>query len=528
VQPASLERLAAIAGLASSELADVTARMTAESVPRGTVVFRRGDPGDGMYLVLEGQVGLEIDGVTVGLCAPGEWFGELALFTAGPRTADARVAVDAVLVRVDRASWMALATRSPRLLASLCERLSRQLRASAENRRRSRTVIACPETPALLASVRRQFPGQAVRVVDAAGEELERVLAELTAPDLLVLVTNGDAAGMADRALARADATSWTITPGYGGRAVDHVRGVTADDAIDRVARRLAGRTIGLALGAGGAYGFAHIGLVQVLAEHGIPVDYVAGTSMGAIIGACVAAGIDGDRMQRFAENAATRFGSIVLRDVDLQARSLLTGRAVMTLLGELAELRTATFESVCIPFVAVATDIGTGEEIVIGAGPLLDGVQPSFAMPGIFPPCVRDGRALVDGAMVNPVPVDRVRALGADIVVALQPIPPLRPEPLDPVSGLFGRMRRLAGLLPVTGVRDTLASLEVSVRSFQAVWRQLGIEAAAGADVVVAPELERYFFLQFGAAAEIVTEGRRAAEAAVGRVLERVSDRRS
>jgi NTE family protein len=238
---------------------------------------------------------------------------------------------------------------------------------------------------------------------------------------------------------------------------------------------------------------------------------------MGAIIGACVAAGIDGDRMQRFAETAATRFRSIVLRDVDRQARSLLTGRAVMGLLGELEELPTATFESMCIPFVAVATDIGTGEEVVIGAGPLLDDIQPSFTMPGIFPPCVRDGRTLVDGAMVNPVPVDRVRALGADVIIALQPIPPLRPEPLDPVGGLFGRMRRLAGLLPVSGFRNTLASLEVSVRSFQAVWRQLDIGAAAGADILVAPDLERYFFLQFGAAAEIVVEGRRAAEATIG-----------
>jgi NTE family protein len=186
--------------------------------------------------------------------------------------------------------------------------------------------------------------------------------------------------------------------------------------------------------------------------------------------------------------------------------------------LAELEELRTAMFEELHAPFVAIATDIGTGTEVVIDAGPLIDGIQPSFSMPGIFPPCLRAGRALIDGAMVNPVPVDRVRALGADVVIALQPIPPLQPEPHDPVGNLLGRARWLTSLLPMGGLRNTVESLEVSVRSFQALWRQLAIERAAAADLVVSPDLERFFFLQFGAAGEIIEAGRRATEDALRR----------
>jgi NTE family protein len=516
VQNAILERFAAIAEVSVEALADVARHAVAESVPRGGVVFRRGDAGDVMYLLLDGQVALEIGGTPVGLCGPGQWFGELALFTAGPRTADARVVVDATLIRVDRAGWGELAARSPRLLASLCERLSRQLRAAAEQQRRSRTVVACAQPAGLIASLRRQFPRRDLHVVDAEGAALERELAALTAADLIVIATAPAARELADRVIVPVDRGGWSITPGYGGRDVDVVRGRTPEHAIDRVARRIGGGTIGLALGAGGAYGFAHIGLVQALESAGVPIDYVAGTSMGAIIGACVAAGLDGDRMQAFAHGVARRYRGVVLRDLDLRGRSLLTGRAVMGLLAELEELRSAHFESLDVPFVAIATDIDTGTEVTIGSGPLLDGIRPSFTMPNIFPPCVRDGRPLIDGAMVNPVPVNRVRALGADLVIALQPIPPLAPVPRDPVGSMFDRARWLTRLLPVSGLRGTLESLEVSVRSFQALWRQLAIEGAASADILVTPDLERFFFLQFGAAAEIIEAGRQAAEEAV------------
>src|SRR3989442_12136361 len=104
---------------------------------------------------------------------------------------------------------------------------------------------------------------------------------------------------------------------------------------------------------------------------------------MGAVVAACVAAGIDATRMRAFAEGVGARYRSIVLRDVDLRGHSLLTGRAVMAVLAELPELRAGTFEWLRTPFGAGATDIGAGAAAVPVAGPLRAGSQPDFATPG-------------------------------------------------------------------------------------------------------------------------------------------------
>src|SRR5205823_3723520 len=101
-----------------------------------------------------------------------------------------------------------------------------------------------------------------------------------------------------------------------------------------------------------------------------------------------------------------SRYGSIVLRDLDLRGPALLKGTAIIRLLAEIDELRDGTFEDTILPFVAIAMDLHTGEEVVLDSGPLLPGIAPSFAMPGIFPHGVVGGRRMLDGAMVNPVPV--------------------------------------------------------------------------------------------------------------------------
>src|SRR6266446_9410808 len=132
-------------GLTAAELAGLEAHLTTEHHPRGTWLFRRGDFGDALYVVISGQVALELPSgpkaELVALCAPGDWFGELALLTGGPRTVDARVTVDATLLRVSRAGWTGLSLRAPSLFARLCERLSRQLRATNEPPRPTRRAV---------------------------------------------------------------------------------------------------------------------------------------------------------------------------------------------------------------------------------------------------------------------------------------------------------------------------------------------------------------------------------------------------
>jgi NTE family protein len=531
-----LGALPLFAGLAIDELAALDAALVHESRDRGECLFRRGDPGDHLYIVAEGQVAIELqaDGSArlLSLCGPGDWFGELALLAGGVRSADARVTLDATLLRIDRPAWAMLGERAPQVFARLCQRLGNQLRAATDVAPRARrAVVACtshgdgpvPWLADLAQSVRRQFPTRDVRVLDGTGEPLARALSAVVAPDCVVLLAGAGAERLAERSLTREHATAWCLA-GDGPPA--RIRGVDEGDALDRAARFAAGGAVGLALGAGGAYGFAHLGLLRALARAGIPIDVVAGSSMGAIVGAGCAAGIHPDELVAFAERAVGRHVGIILRDLDLFGGALLRGASVPRLLAELPALAHARFDDLLLPFVAIAMDVRSGEEVVLGEGPVLDVLRPSYAIPGIFPPCEVGERLLVDGAMSNPVPVDRARVLGADFVIASQPIPALTPDAAAGASALLSIVRRAASLLPLARLRQAVETVDVSVRSFQALWHRLASAAAATADAAIEPALGRHGFLEFRSAAAIVAAGEACAEAALPGLRVRMAER--
>lgn len=176
-------------------------------------------------------------------------------------------------------------------------------------------------------------------------------------------------------------------------------------------------RRIGLALGSGGARGMSHLGVLQRFAEWGISFDCVAGTSIGAIIGAVLAARrvdevvdwvrrIDWRVMARLFAGRPHTTGLLTGRRIDEQLRAFIPF---------------ATYAETPFPFATVATDVATGEEVVVSEGDLLSGVHASFAIPGVFTTIDRDGRQLVDGGVVNPLPISVCRDLqGADAVVAV------------------------------------------------------------------------------------------------------------
>jgi NTE family protein len=528
-----------------AEAGELAGRLDVTQWRRGAYLFRRGDAGDSLYVVVSGQVALELPGAdgprVLELCGPGDWFGELGLLALGPRTADARVAVDATLLRIDREAWAELSRAAPWLFARLCERLGARLRErNASAPPAPHAVIACgdaeepcpPWLPALAQSLRRQFPGRPVHTLAADGTPiagpdmppaprrddgaLQQALARLVASDAVVLVAGDGLGDLADRQLRRLGPAEWTLEPGSGGAGSSWIRGASVEEALDRAARHVARGTVGLALGSGGAFGFAHLGLLAALGSAGIPVDFVAGTSMGAIIGGMFAAGLSPARGIEFSHGLASRYRTLILGDLDLRGGSLLKGSGVMQLLAEVREARAATFGNLMLPFAAIATDIATGEEIVLDSGALLDGIRPSFAMPGIFPPCAVGTRLLIDGAMVNPVPVDRARALGADVVIASQPIPPLQPEAADPLAAFLSRVQGLASRIPIPRLGLGMRTLTVSLRSYQALWYRLAVASAHRADASVSPDLHAFWFLQFGDAARIIDAGREAAQAAV------------
>jgi len=174
--------------------------------------------------------------------------------------------------------------------------------------------------------------------------------------------------------------------------------------------------TIGIALGGGAARGWAHIGVLRTLMEAGFEPDIVAGTSIGAVAGACYVTDRL-DALQDFASSLTRRrvFGFL---DFNFGGSGLLTGQRLSARLHD--HLQGFTIEQLDRKFVAVATELGTGHEIWLNKGSLVNALKASFALPGIFRPVQINGRWLIDGALVNPIPVSVCRALGARIVIAV------------------------------------------------------------------------------------------------------------
>lgn len=173
---------------------------------------------------------------------------------------------------------------------------------------------------------------------------------------------------------------------------------------------------ISLALGGGCARGWAHIGVLRALDEAGIEVSMIAGTSIGALVGGCYLAG-KLDELEQFARSLTKRriFG---LLDLNLRGSGLFGGMKLDQRLRE--HLDGTRFEDLSKPFVAVAAEIRTGHEIWLSSGSLVTAMRASYALPGVFEPVACNGRVLVDGALVNPVPVSVCRAYEQPLVVAV------------------------------------------------------------------------------------------------------------
>ncbi|HET9176413.1 MAG TPA: patatin-like phospholipase family protein [Pseudolabrys sp.] len=173
---------------------------------------------------------------------------------------------------------------------------------------------------------------------------------------------------------------------------------------------------MGLALGGGAARGFAHIGVIRALEAHGIVPDVIVGTSIGAVVGGCYAAK-EMDNLETWARTLTVR-GVLGYLDISLSGSGLIGGGHLAARLE--AGLKESRVEDLPIRFAAIATEFNTGHEIWLTHGRLSEALRASYSLPGIFPPVRIGGRWLVDGALVNPVPVSAARALGARLVIAV------------------------------------------------------------------------------------------------------------
>lgn len=298
---------------------------------------------------------------------------------------------------------------------------------------------------------------------------------------------------------------------------------------------------IGLALGGGAARGWAHIGVLRVLAEAGIVPDIIAGTSIGAVVGGCHAADRLDD-LETFATELTRRkvFGYL---DFNLSGSGLINGQRLCTRLEK--SLGDLHIEDLARPFTAVATEIGTGHEIWLSRGKLVDAIRASYALPGIFKPVQIDRRWLFDGALVNPIPVTVCRALGARYVIAVNlnadmcgrgtAVPHLgmeMPEASDmelpPSSTPQGGARRLL-LRQMFGTGDDSPGISrVMVEAFNIVQDRISRSRLAGdpPDSIISPRLAGIGPFDFHRATELIERGAAAARREVEDIAREIGAR--
>jgi len=284
---------------------------------------------------------------------------------------------------------------------------------------------------------------------------------------------------------------------------------------------------IGLALGSGSARGWAHIGVLRQLQEAGIAPDIVCGTSIGSFVGAAYVCG-DLDRLDDWTRGLKWQ---TVLGMLDLTiSGGLIKGHALTEFFRSHFEDR--GIEELDMPFAAVATHLNSGREVWLQSGSIVDAVRASIAFPGLLTPVAHNGHLLVDGGLVNPVPVSLCRALGADIVIAVdlnadlvgrhlrrppEPTPLVEAAPAEPsaVTSMLSWVQSGLNLwrsgpkssTPMPSIVDVISS-SINVMQVRITRSRLAGEPA---DVLIQPRLGHVALMDYHRASVAIEEGRRA-----------------
>ena len=329
-------------------------------------------------------------------------------------------------------------------------------------------------------------------------------------------------------------------------------------------------KKIGYALGGGAARGLSHIGVLKALEEHNIFPDIVTGTSIGALIGALYAGGIKIGDIEQFALRLDFK-RLVLLADMTLPLSGLIGGKRVISLLKSI--LGDLTFSHLKYDFACVATDIKTGEQVIIRDGSLIEAIRASISLPGIFTPVCIKGRYLVDGGLINEVPVSVCREMGAEYVIGVNVIPePGRMMPKLKKSQItrthqaaksdgmaHERKLTMRPEVPSRFIQSRVDDIENSIRKFllhhnklkskmlksldwlrmetphifrlktpgliniltqtlTIIEYRVAIENLKDADLVISPDIDDIGFWQFDKAAQAIAVGEKAASLAVQR----------
>jgi len=324
-------------------------------------------------------------------------------------------------------------------------------------------------------------------------------------------------------------------------------RGQKGSDAPDKVGLGSIRRpVIGLALGGGAARGFAHIGIIRTLVAHGIVPNVVVGTSIGAVVGGAYASG-HLDAVEEWARSLQPR-NILSYLDIRLNGSGLIGGTKLAAEIE--ASMGQTLIEDLPIKYATVATEVRTGHEIWLTHGPMVDAMRASYALPGIFSPVLIGDRWLVDGALVNPVPVSAARAMGAEIVIAANlssdvfthsttvyahgpsanatatVVPEAAPEPEPRKRGIgkfFSAERTVKREFFGGGGRPGISS--VMVDAFNIMQDRITRARLAGdpPDLLISPRVGKIGWFDFHRADELIAHGTRAAERAIESIQEAI-----
>jgi NTE family protein len=567
--------------------AELAASAQPVNVRAGDWLFRQGDPGDSLYVVLRGRLEVVVESPSevkvIRILGRGDSVGELALLTESPRSASVRARRDSELLHVTREHFARLLEQRPEFAAGLTRVLGRQLRdvkhAGLEPDPVPSTITVvglCQGLPvrdigsylALLLSQYEPVLGiddrraaeatandddgdpnaEYAHLLERAERDHKQVVLMAPVPDVgdpwsafsvraadrligvcrgsetppegigeirrlqgcdLVVTTDGhDSDGQLDAWVAALQPGSVRIVPEQGGDA----------PGIESLARRLAGRSTGLVLSGGGARAFAHVGVIEALNQAGVKIDRVAGCSGGAWVGAQFALGRTPDEIRVNCHEEFIKRNP--LNDYTLPLVALtrsIKGNAMMDRV--FGDVR---FEELEREFFCVSCDMISSELVVHRRGPLWPAVAASMTLPGYLPPKSIDGRLLLDGGVLNNLPVDVMATSGEGPIIASDVSARYQPPAMRPHRGRRPRTAKVAARLRrwVVGTDALLPGFgETVVRSILLGSIDTAEAAQRYADVVIEPAVAGVGLLEWDRVDDMIDAGRVAAEKALAEV---------
>ena len=524
-----------LGGADEHTLAELARRLRSVAVHAGEIVIRQGDAADRLYLVRSGRLRVLVDdeeGVrTVRELGAGAAIGELALLTGAPRSATVQAVRDGELLELDAEVFHALLQRDPGFAVAVARTLATQLQASgglstASPRpsvisvRALGPAIPLQELVSELGRVLGALGSVAVLSGADTGESHAESLDRAEREHAYVLLVDRDedaawgafCARQADRhvAFAAPGADDASRSPVGGDlvvarrlpperlvaliaelepRAVHHLDG----GSMARVGRRLVGGALGIVLSGGGARGYAHIGALEALLEEGFEIDRIGGCSIGAFIGGMHAAGLGPEEMRARCREELVRKSPF--NDYTLPRVSLIRSRKAAKMLDRV--FGQTLVEELPVSLFTVSADLLASRTVVHRSGFLYEAVGASMSIPGLVPPLSRPGRLLVDGGVLNNLPVDVMAAEDEGPIVAVDVI-----RRLEEVASTT--LPQLPSIMETLSRATVLGSVERAERN-----RRL-------ADLLVTPDVQDVAMREFAALDRAADAGREAMRAAL------------